>query len=47
VQQRVAAGGHDVPHDKIIARYARSLDQMPWFLNQAHNALLYDNSGDR
>lgn len=47
VQQRVARGGHDVPHDKIVARYARSLNQMPWFLNQADNAVLYDNSGDQ
>jgi len=47
VRQRVARGGHDVPREKIVARYTRSLNQMPWFLNQANNAVLYDNSGEQ
>ena len=32
VRARVLAGGHDVPPDKIVDRYWRSLAQMPWFL---------------
>jgi predicted ABC-type ATPase len=44
VRLRVKMGGHAVPEDKIVERYARSLAQMPWFLDQAHEAWLYDNS---
>ncbi len=42
---RVKRGGHDVPKDKIISRYWKSLDQLPWFLAQADEAWLWDNSG--
>lgn len=45
VQLRVRKGGHAVPEDKIVERYARSLEQMPWFLERADQALLFDNSG--
>jgi predicted ABC-type ATPase len=45
VKLRVAKGGHNVASDKIIARYARSLDQLPWFLDQADQASIFDNSG--
>jgi predicted ABC-type ATPase len=44
VRMRVEKGGHAVPEDKIVERYARSLAQMPWFLDQADEAWLYDNS---
>jgi predicted ABC-type ATPase len=44
VRMRVKKGGHAVPEDKIVERYARSLEQMPWFLDQADEAWLYDNS---
>jgi predicted ABC-type ATPase len=44
VRLRVKMGGHAVPEDKIVERYARSLAQMPWFLDQADEARLYDNS---
>ena len=37
-------GGHTVPEDKIRARYVRSLQQFPWFLDQADRAWIYDNS---
>lgn len=47
VQIRVTKGGHAVPKEKIIERYFRSLKQMPWFLQQADRAWLYDNSGAR
>ncbi len=44
VQMRVSKGGHSVPVDKIATRWKRSLDQLPWFLDQADWALLFDNS---
>lgn len=42
---RVAKGGHAVPHDKIVERHRRSLQQLPWFLEHADWAQIYDNSG--
>lgn len=44
VRLRVAKGGHDVPEEKIRARHRRSLDQLPWFLEQADRAWLFNNS---
>ena len=44
VQLRVRKGGHGVPVKKVTERWARSLKQLPWFLNQADWALLFDNS---
>lgn len=44
VKLRVAKGGHDVPAGKIVERRARSLAQLPWFLDQADQAWLFDNS---
>ena len=44
VQMRVRQGGHGVPVEKIKERWARSLKQLPWFLDQADWALLFDNS---
>jgi predicted ABC-type ATPase len=44
VDLRVKKGGHDVPKDKIRDRWHRSLNQLPWFLNEADWALLFDNS---
>jgi predicted ABC-type ATPase len=45
VRIRVANGGHDVPEHKIRERHGRSLAQLPWFLNQADWAEVFDNSG--
>ncbi len=45
VRLRVMKGGHAVPEDKIVARYSRSLDQLSWFLQEADQAWLFDNSG--
>lgn len=45
VRLRVKKGGHDVPVAKIRERHARSLRQLPWFLQEADRAFLYDNSG--
>jgi predicted ABC-type ATPase len=44
VRIRVRKGGHRVPVQKIRDRWERSLSQLPWFLNQADWALLFDNS---
>jgi len=45
VQQRVATGGHDVPQDKIISRYQRSLEQLPQAIKASNRAYIFDNSG--
>lgn len=45
VRLRVKKGGHSVAEEKIIERYARSLEQLPWFLEAADRAWLFDNSG--
>jgi predicted ABC-type ATPase len=42
---RVKRGGHDVPRDKILSRYWRSLEHLPWFLDHADQAWICDNSG--
>ena len=47
VRKRVKEGGHDVPKEKILERYTRSLAQLPWFLEKADRAWLYDNSDDK
>jgi predicted ABC-type ATPase len=39
-------GGHDVPEEKIRERYRKSLDQLPWFLDAADQAWIYDNSDE-
>jgi predicted ABC-type ATPase len=45
VRLRVKKGGHAVPENKILERHARSLEQLPWFLDRADQASLFDNSG--
>jgi predicted ABC-type ATPase len=44
VRIRTKSGGHDVPTDKIRERYWRSIQQFPWFLDNADRAWVYDNS---
>jgi predicted ABC-type ATPase len=46
VRRRVIMGGHDVPEEKIRERYRKSLDQLPWFLDAADQAWIYDNSDE-
>jgi len=46
VKRRVDEGGHDVPDDKVIERYHRSMDLLPDLLKLADEALVYDNSDD-
>jgi predicted ABC-type ATPase len=45
VQERVAAGGHDVPADKLRERYERCLRLVHDALAYAYRAFLFDNSG--
>jgi predicted ABC-type ATPase len=47
VRIRVAEGGHNVAKRKIIERRERSLQQLPWFLEQADGAWLFDNSSSK
>ena len=45
VRLRVEKGGHDVPELKIRERWFKSIRQLPWFLEQADQAWIFDNSG--
>ena len=44
VQARVNQGGHDVPADKIVTRYERSLDLLLQAVRHSNRAYLFDNS---
>lgn len=44
VIERVLNGGHDVPHDKILERYTRSLDNLFTALEYCRRAYIFDNS---
>ena len=44
VRARYAAGGHDVPEDKIRLRYHRALALIPRLLATCDKVLIYDNS---
>lgn len=44
IAQRVKAGGHDVPFDKIQSRWAKSLDNLAKFLPKVDNAFVYSNT---
>ena len=44
VSHRVALGGHDVPLEKLQARYARTLDNLTRLLDAASRVTIYDNS---
>lgn len=45
VHNRVEKGGHEVPEDKIIARYYRTLENLHLALPFCYRAYLFDNSG--
>lgn len=45
VRNRVRMGGHPVPDDKVVSRYARSLDLLFDAVRHAHRAYIFDNSG--
>jgi predicted ABC-type ATPase len=44
VRQRVSMGGHDVPEDRVRARYVRTLQLLPSAIEAADEVLLFDNS---
>ena len=44
VRSRYSAGGHDVPEDKIRARYNRALALLPRLIEVCDKILVYDNS---
>lgn len=44
VESRVALGGHDVPRDKIISRYSRSLAHIRDLIDICDILHVYDNS---
>ena len=45
VQIRVKEGGHDVPIDKIVSRYYRSLGNLLDAIRFTDRAYVFDNSG--
>ena len=46
VRARFALGGHDVPDEDVRRRYERSLTNLAAGIALAHEARLYDNSGE-
>jgi predicted ABC-type ATPase len=44
VVERVDAGGHDVPDDKILSRFPRTLQNLTQVLEFVDHAFLFDNS---
>jgi predicted ABC-type ATPase len=45
VRNRVAAGGHPVPTEKIVQRYGRCLNLLPAAIAASNRAYIFDNSG--
>ena len=43
-RERVRRGGHDVPAEKVRARWRRSLEQLPRFARRATHFWVFDNS---
>jgi predicted ABC-type ATPase len=46
VAQRVAEGGHNVPADRILSRYPRTLANLKPAVRKANAAFLYDSNED-
>lgn len=46
VMERVSAGGHDVPIEKITSRYHRSLANLPELVRISNETYIIDNSGN-
>lgn len=45
VEGRVAAGGHGVPHNKIVERYERTMNNLYEAVKLSYRAYIFDNSG--
>lgn len=45
VERRVLAGGHDVPEDKIVSRYEKSLSLLHEMTKKCKRVYFFDNSG--
>lgn len=46
IQNRVRLGQHDVPVEKVIERYRRSIKLLPHAMRLVHRAFVFDNSAD-
>jgi predicted ABC-type ATPase len=44
VAMRVSQGGHDVPDDKLLARFSRTVDNLQTAIRRLPHVLIYDNS---
>lgn len=44
VAERVHSGGHDVPLDKIVSRYLRTMNNLFGAVHASDHALVYDNT---
>jgi predicted ABC-type ATPase len=44
VRRRIRLGGHDVPDEKVVARYHRALRLLPEAMRFAYRAFFFDNS---
>lgn len=44
VAMRVMQGGHDVPSDKLVARYPRTLESLRRAIRELPHVLVFDNS---
>ena len=47
VKSRVKAGGHDVPEEKILRRYQKSLQNLSQLVRIADHTRIIDNSNDK
>ena len=45
IEGRVKAGGHDVPAEKVVQRYERTMQNLLPALRLSYRAYLFDNSG--
>ncbi len=46
VKHRAAAGGHDVPEEKIVSRYKKALKNISKLIRIADHTRIIDNTGD-
>ena len=47
IAQRVAAGGHDVPREKVFSRFERTMGFLPEYIELADRAEVFDNSSNK